>query len=154
MVSPEVVYLRRPIEPFIDNHPVLPVQLELREGQVDQILHAVSLSGGYYVVVRPVLLKHQPHGLNIVAGIPPVSSCFKVSNPQLFRQSQLDPCCGMTDFSAHKFKTSPGGLMVEKNPAHCINTVGFTVVPGKVEPAELRYPVRRPREKRGMLVLR
>src|SRR5262245_45068763 len=50
-----------------------PVQPDLAEGDIQQLTHAVRLAGGDHVVVRRVLLEHEPHRLDEVSGEAPVA---------------------------------------------------------------------------------
>src|SRR5580693_4664766 len=61
----------------------LPVEASRREGELDQTAHAVRLPGRYDVVVGVLLLQHQPHRLDIVAGKAPIALRFEISKIEL-----------------------------------------------------------------------
>ena len=60
-----------------------PVEPSRREREFDEIAHAGRLPGGDDVVVGLLLLPHQPHGLDIVAGKTPIALRFEVSQIEL-----------------------------------------------------------------------
>ena len=51
-----------------DAHVVFPVEANTGEGQLDELLDLVRLSGRHHVVVGLVLLEHQPHRFDVVTG--------------------------------------------------------------------------------------
>ena len=64
-------------------HVLLPVEPDVAEGELDELAHGVRLAGGDDVVVGLVLLEHQPHGLDVVAGEAPVALGVEVAEAQL-----------------------------------------------------------------------
>ena len=72
-----------PEELLVDDDVVLPVQAHLVEGDLAQLPHRVGLAGGDDVVVRLVLLQHQPHGPDVVAGEAPVPLGVQVAERHL-----------------------------------------------------------------------
>src|SRR4051794_13221350 len=64
----EVVQLRPAAdERLVDAHVLVPVEVEVGERALDELLHRVRLAGGDHVVVRLVLLEDQPHRPHVVA---------------------------------------------------------------------------------------
>jgi hypothetical protein len=55
-----------------------------------ELADAVRLAGRDDVVLRLVVLKHQPHRLNVVARVAPVALRIEVPQQQLVLQAQLD----------------------------------------------------------------
>ena len=55
-----------------------------------QFLHGMRLAGGDDEVVRLVLLEHQPHGVDVVAGKAPVAAGVAVAQHELVSKAQLD----------------------------------------------------------------
>ena len=49
----------------------------------NKFFDCVSFSCSYHIVVRFFLLKHQPHGFNIVSCKSPVSFCIKIAQIKL-----------------------------------------------------------------------
>ena len=69
---------------------LLPVEPDVAEGELAELPHRVGLAGGDHVVVGLVLLEHQPHGLDVVAGEAPVALGVEVAEAQLVGQAELD----------------------------------------------------------------
>ena len=63
----------------------------MAERDLAELAHRVGLAGRDDVVVGLVLLQHQPHGLDVVAGEAPVALGVEVAEPQLVGQAELDP---------------------------------------------------------------
>ena len=57
-----------------------------REGRVEEVADRVGLAGGDDVVVGLLLLEHQPHRLDVVAGEAPVALGVEVAEHQLLLQ--------------------------------------------------------------------
>ena len=55
-----------------------------------EFLDAVRLAGADDVIVGPVLLQHEPHGPDVIAGKAPVALGLEIAQPQLVRQAELD----------------------------------------------------------------
>ena len=68
------------------------------------------------VVVRLVLLKHQPHGLDVVAGEAPVALGVEVSHDELLLQPFLDPGGTERDLAGDERLTPARALVVEEDP--------------------------------------
>ena len=69
-VAPEQVDLGRSLEAGVLVHERLPVVVAgVAERDVEELAHRVRLAGCDHVVVGLVLLEHQPHRLDVVAGV-------------------------------------------------------------------------------------
>ena len=75
---------------LVDDDVLLPVEADVAEGELAELADRVGLAGGDHVVVGLVLLQHQPHGLDVVAGEAPVALGVEVAEPQLVGQAELD----------------------------------------------------------------
>ena len=62
----------------------------MAEHLVEELADAVRLAGGDDVVVGLLLLEHQPHRLDVVAGEAPVALGVEVAEEQLLLQPVLD----------------------------------------------------------------
>ena len=73
-----------------------PIELEPLESQLQEFAHRVALAGGDDEVVGLLLLHHQPHRLDVVAGEAPIAAPVQVAEAQLVLQAELDPrrACG------------------------------------------------------------
>ena len=86
----------------------------MREGHVHQLADAVRLPGGNHVVVRLVLLEHQPHRLDVVLGVAPVALGVEVAQRQVAGQAELDGGGAVRDFACHKFQPATLRFMVKQ----------------------------------------
>ena len=117
---------------------MLPViQTHTFEGQPGEFLDAVGFSGGNDIIIRLVLLEHQPHGLDIFPGVSPVSFGTQVAKLQLFFHSQFDFHRMRRYFAGHKFKSAPGRLMIEQDAAAGKDIVAFPVISCQIKPRHL-----------------
>ena len=73
-------------------HEALPVVVAgARERGVEELADGVGLAGRDHVVVGDVLLQHQPHRLDVVAGEAPVARGVEVAERDRVLQAELDP---------------------------------------------------------------
>jgi len=131
-----------------------PVEAELLEHPLRELLHRVGLPGGHDVVVRLVLLEHEPHGLHVVAREAPVALGVEVAEPQLLLEPRLDPGGAVGDLAGHELQPAPGRLVVEEYPRDRVDAVALPVVDRNPVPVDLGDPVGAPRVERGLLRLR
>ena len=108
----------------------------------------------HHIIIRLVLLQHQPHHLHIFLRIPPVPPRIHVPKEQLLLQPSLDPRRRPRDLPRHKRLTTPRRFMVEQNPVAPVQPVTLTVIHRQPVPVHLRTRIRRPRPERGLLRLR
>ena len=100
-VADEQIDLGRTEEARILLHVLLPVvEAGLFERRLDELAHLVRLAGGDDVVVGLVLLQHQPHRLDVVAGVAPVALGLEVAEHEVFLQPELDASDGVGDLAA------------------------------------------------------
>src|SRR5574337_501742 len=114
----------------------------------------MGLTRGDNVVIRALLLQHQPHRLHIVARVPPIPSRVQVAQLQLRRQAVLDARDAIGDLSAHKLLAAARGLMVEQDTRAGEQSVAFPVVDRDPVTVELGHTVWASRIERCSLVLR
>ena len=98
--------------------------------------------GGDHVVVGLVLLKHEPHRLNVVAGEPPIPLGVEVAEIEFLLESELDSRGGPCDLPRHEGLTAARALVVEKNPTGAVNAVALPVVDGDPVGVELGHAIR------------
>jgi len=63
-------------------HIVLIVEADGLKGKLKKLAHGMLLAGSHHIVLRMVLLQHQPHGLDIIARIAPISPGIQVAHGQ------------------------------------------------------------------------
>ena len=121
----------------------LPLYLDacLRKGDLYKFPHGTGLVGGNDVIVRRILLQHQPHCPYIVLGVTPVPLCVHVPQLNVIQNPLLDPCHSVGDLPGHELLASSLGFMVEQNAGACKQAVAFPVVLGDPVAVQLCDPV-------------
>ena len=96
---------------------VLPVEADVAEGDLAELAHRVRLAGGDHVVVGLVLLEHQPHGLDVVAGEAPVALGVEVAEAQLVARPSLIWATRVADLAGDELEAAARALVVEEDAA-------------------------------------
>ena len=76
----------------------------MREGDLAELAHRVRRVGGDDVVAGLVLLEHQPHRLDVVAGEAPVALGVEVAEGQLRLVPELDLGDPVGDLPRHELE--------------------------------------------------
>ena len=98
-IPQQVIHFAWTKVPWIDFDEFSPVQFRMAKGGLHKLLHRVRLSGCDDIIVRLLLLQHQPHGLHIVTRVAPIAFGIKVPKIQLLLQALLDSSDGSSDLS-------------------------------------------------------
>ena len=85
-------------------------------------------SGGDDVVLRPVLLQHQPHRPDVVAGEAPVAAGVEVAERQRVGQPPLDARGAAGDLAGDELQPAPRRLVVEEDAGDREQPVALAVV--------------------------
>ena len=107
---------------------VLPVEANVGKGGFHKFAHGVGLAGGDNVVVRSVLLEHQPHGFNVFGGIAPVAFGVQIAKVEFLLETHLYAGNGAGDFAGDESFTASGRFVVEEDAGGGMQSVGFAVV--------------------------
>src|SRR4051812_1026967 len=75
------------------------VEPQVRKRGLAKVTYGVATSGSDHKVCRRILLKHAPHGINIVASKPPVATHVQIAQPYLAQQTQLYSRRRIRDFA-------------------------------------------------------
>ncbi len=118
------------------------------EREFHQPLDRVRLAGGDDVVVRLVLLEHQPHGPDVVAGEAPVALRVEVAEFEVLRQPELDAGDAVGHLARDELLPAPLALVVEQDAAAAVHVVAFAVVHRDPVAVDLRHAVRAARVER------
>ena len=111
------VFIIDSTEPFSEGEPLLGVEADVGEGGRDEALDRVRLARGDDVVVGRLLLQHQPHRLDVVAGEAPVALGVQVADAQLLLHPELDAGHAVRDLAGHELETAARRLVVEEDAA-------------------------------------
>jgi hypothetical protein len=61
-----------------------PVQLSALKSDLQEFLHRMNFAGRDYEILGPLLLQHEEHGFDVVAGEAPVALRFRLPSDNLF----------------------------------------------------------------------
>src|SRR5688500_9071664 len=120
----------------------LPVQPQQTECLLDKLFHRMTLAGGDDEVVRPLLLEHEPHGLNVVWRIAPISSGFEVIQLEFVLQTDFDSRRRAGDLATDEGLTSPRAFVIKENAVAGKKTVGLTVIAHNIKSVRLGTTIR------------
>src|SRR6266849_4778503 len=62
----------------IDDHVIPPVEPDLCESKFHEFFYRMGFSRADNIVVRPILLKHEPHSSDVVRRVSPVAFCLQI----------------------------------------------------------------------------
>ncbi len=114
----------------------------------------MGFTRGNHVVVRRVLLQHQPHRFNVVAGKAPVAFGVEVAKAQFLRQAELDASDAISHLACDELSATPWAFMVEQDAGNAVHVVAFTIVHRDPVAIDLGHPIRATRIERRLLALR
>ena len=78
-------------------------------------------------ILRFLLLHDQPHTLNIVPGIAPVTQGIHVSQFQMILQTFCNASCSQCDLTCNEIFTTTLRLMIEQNAVNSEHSISITV---------------------------
>src|SRR5437764_11138602 len=128
VVADQVIDLGRPVEGRVGAHVVVGVQPDLVERDIDEVAHAVRLTGRDHVVLRLALLEHEPHRLDVVLRVAPVALGIEVAEPQLLLEAELDGGRTVGDLARHELEPATWAFVIEQNPGGREEVVALAVV--------------------------
>jgi len=144
-IAEQDVDVGRPHEARVDRDVFLHVQADELESQLAKIPHAGATAGRDDVVVRLRLLQHQPHGLDIVAGVAPVAFRVQVPQRQLVLQAELDADDTVGDLAGDELDATQRRFMVEQDAARRMQAVALAVIHRQPVGVEFCHRIRRAR---------
>ncbi len=109
---------------------IFPVEANAGEGVFDEFLNGVGLVRGDDIVVRLVLLEHEPHGFDIFGGVTPVALGVEVAEVEMLLLAELDGSDGAGDFASDKGLAPAWAFVVEEDAVRGVHAVAFAVVHG------------------------
>ncbi len=82
---------------------------------LDELANAVLLSGGDDVILRFLLLQHQPLHFDVVPCVSPVAPGVQVAEVKLLLKAGLDAGKAAGDLASNERLSAQGGFVVEEN---------------------------------------
>lgn len=131
-VAKKEIDLGGAVEFRINDNEFLPIEPDMVEGDLYEFANGVGFAGADDIVIRGVLLKHEPHGADIIASEAPVPAGIEVTEAKFGLESELDLCDSIGDFASDELKSPAGRFMVEEDAGAGEEIVAFAVVDGDV----------------------
>src|SRR4051794_31665473 len=144
------------IERSLTNTDSLPRQFDPQSGStaVDKLAHAVLPSSGNNIVLRPLLLKHEPLHFDVVTRMAPITHGVKIAQVERFLQTHFDAREAASDLAGYKGLAAHRRLVVEEDADAGEDSVGFAIVHTYPVGIELCHSIGRARVKGRRLALR
>ena len=77
-------------------------------------MHRVRLARCDYIIIRLILLLHQPHRFDVFFGVAPVSLAAQVTQIKILLQACLDAGRGASNLAGDEGLSAAGRFMVEQ----------------------------------------
>src|ERR1035437_8792416 len=141
-VGHEIVHLGGPEVAGIDFDVLAPVEVRRLEGEVSKFPDGVGMAGTDDIVIRCILLEHEPHGADIVWGVAPIAASVQVAKVKLIDNAVFDSGDGPGNLARYEGLAAARRLMVEENAAGSVETVALPVIDRKGVGEELGAGIR------------
>ena len=112
-VSQQAIDLGRSHKCFIDHDVVLSIQPSAFKGDIAHLLDRSRAASGNKVIVRFVLLEHQPHRFDIVLRVAPIALGLQIPKRKLLGSAELNLSYTMSHFARDKFKPTQWRLVIK-----------------------------------------
>jgi hypothetical protein len=98
------------------------------EGLLDKGADRVGLTSGKDIVFRVLSLEHQPHAIDIVSSMTPITLGINIAKVNTLLVTQENVGNSTRNFSSHKSRATTRALVVEEDTIASKHVVGFPVV--------------------------
>src|SRR5205807_8055413 len=115
-VGDEVLDVDRPEVSRFDFDIPAPIEADIPECLFHKLLHRVTLSRPEDIIVRTLLLKHQPHAFHILRRVSPVAPGVEVTQVQVLLPPAQDGRDRPRDLPRDERFSPAGALVVEQDP--------------------------------------
>src|SRR3989338_9367160 len=146
--------LDRPKKTLINPDIFFIIKASIPKSLFYKLSHRMRLVSRNHIVIRPFFLKHQPHRLDIILRITPISLSIQISQIEFILESHFNPSDGHRYLTSHESLTPPGGLVIKKDPVTSEHAISFSIIHGCPVGKKLGYRVGTDRLKRCFFVLR
>ena len=93
------------------------------------------------IVVRRILLEHEPHRANVVARKSPIATRLEIAEAQLAREAQFDARYSVGDLARHELEPATWALVIEQDAGNGVQGEALAIVHGDPVPVDLRHAV-------------
>ncbi len=135
-------------------HVFLPRKIDNRESRFDKFAHRMRFSCCHDIIIRRVVLQHQPHRMDIILCAAPIPFAFQVPEHKLCNEPSRNARSRTRDFASHKVLRAPRRLVIVKNAVADKQPVGFAINSRQLRGERLSAAVRTRRSQRRVLGLR
>ena len=135
-------------------HVFLPRKIDNRESRFDKFAHRMRFSCCHDIIIRRVVLQHQPHRMDIILCAAPIPFAFQVPEHKLCNEPSRNARSRTRDFASHKVLRAPRRLVIVKNAVADKQPVGFAINSRQLRGERLGSAVRTRRSQRRVLGLR
>ena len=87
-VTEQQVDLGRALVARVVFYELLPIQINVREGRLDELAHSVRFTGSQHEVVAFAELHNSPHAFDVLRRVSPIAFCVQIAEEQFL----LQPC--------------------------------------------------------------
>src|SRR5210317_815468 len=101
---------------------------DLFEAHFNELPHRVCLARRDNIFISLFLLKHEPHGFNIVFCVPPIPRGVEISQFKEFSLTLHNLFDAIGNLLCHKVSTPSRRFVVEENSRAGVHAIGFTVI--------------------------
>src|ERR1041385_663011 len=113
----------------------------------------MGLSGGDYIIARYRLLKHKPHGLDILLGVTPIPFGVEIAQIKRFLDAGKNVGDRARDFAGDESFATTRRLMIKEDAVAGVKAVRLAIVDRREMGGDLRDTVWAARIKRSFFVL-
>ena len=100
----------------------------MRESQLEKLVNRMRFAGGDDVVVGLLLLEHEPHRADVVAGEAPIALGVEVAHDEFLLQAFLDARGSQGDLAGHERLAAPRAFVVEQDSGAGKEAVSFAII--------------------------
>ncbi|AGE54105.1 phytase [Paramecium bursaria Chlorella virus NYs1] len=128
--------------------------VENTECHFHELTNARCFSCCNHIVIRSILLQHQPHCFYVILRISPISFGIYITEIHAFFDTIENIRDHLRDFTSHELMASVGTLVIETNRVAYIHVIRLTVIFTDPISVQLCNTVRASRIKRSIFRLR
>src|SRR5919108_1964390 len=127
-VADEVLDLGGTQKAWIGSHMGIRIHPYVLERDPDEVANTVGLAGRDHEVFGLLLLEHQPHRLDVVLGVAPVTFGVEIAEQELVLEAELDGGGAVGDLARDELEAAALPFVIERDTRHREEVVGLAVI--------------------------
>ncbi len=143
----------RAVEGRIDDEMLRHVEPDVIEGDAAHVAHRCGDAGRDDIIVRLLLLQHEPHRSDVISRMAPVALGVDVAEVQLLGEPQLDPRHASRDLARDELLAAQRALVIEEDSGRRVHAEALAIIHGDPVAEELGDGIGRARIEGRLLVL-